>query len=71
MVGERGRSSRGRLLSIRQTNSMQETFQKIKFYVSQGNDFISPMQKYMTSAFTIGLMESNKERAREATSLGV
>jgi hypothetical protein len=25
----------------------------------------------MTSAFTIGLMESNKQRDREATSLGV
>jgi hypothetical protein len=27
----------------------------------QGNDFISPMQKGMTNAFTIGLMESNKK----------
>jgi hypothetical protein len=70
-MGERGCPSRGRLLSMRQTNFKQETFQKIKNCVSQGNDFISPMQKYMTSAFTIGLMESNKQRAREATSLGV
>jgi hypothetical protein len=70
-MGERGCPSRGRLLSMRQTNFKQETFQKIKNCVSQGNDFISPMQKSMTSAFTIGLMESNKQRAREATSLGV
>jgi hypothetical protein len=28
-------------------------------------------KKYMTSNFTIGLTESNKERSREATSLGV
>jgi hypothetical protein len=70
-MGERGRPSRGRLLSMRQTNFKQETFQKIKKCVSQGNGFISPMQKSMTSAFTIGLMESNKQRAREVTSLGV
>jgi hypothetical protein len=56
---------------MRQINFKQETFQKIKNCVSQGNDFIPPMQKSMTSAFTIGLMESNKQRAREATSLGV
>jgi hypothetical protein len=44
-----------------QTNSKQEIFQKTKKHVSQGNDFISPMQKKkMTNAFTIGLMESNK-----------
>jgi hypothetical protein len=71
VMGERGRPSRERLLSMRQTNFKQETFQKIKNCVSQGNDFMSPMQKGMTSAFTIGLMESNKQRAREATSLGV
>jgi hypothetical protein len=46
---------------MRQINFKQETFQKIKNCVSQGNDFISPMQKSMTSAFTIGLMESNKQ----------
>jgi hypothetical protein len=56
---------------MRPTNFNQETFQKIKNCVSQGNDFISPKKKSMTSAFTIGLMESNKQRAREATSLGV
>jgi hypothetical protein len=65
-VGERGRLSKGRLISMGQTNFKQETFQKIKNCVSQGNNFISPMQKSMTSAFTIGLMESNKQRAREA-----
>jgi hypothetical protein len=43
---------------MRQINFKQENFQKVKDYVSQGNDFISPMQKSMTSAFTIGLMES-------------
>ena len=58
VVGERGHPSRGRLLSMRQTNFKQETFQKIKNCVSQGNDFISPMQKGMTSAFTIELMDS-------------
>jgi hypothetical protein len=68
VVEERGLPSRGRLLSIRQTNFKQETFQKIKIYVSQGNDFISPIQKYMTLTFTIGLMDSNEVRAREATS---
>jgi hypothetical protein len=43
---------------MRQINFKQETFQKTKNCVSQGNDFVSPMQKSMTSAFTIGLMES-------------
>jgi hypothetical protein len=44
-VGERGCPSRGILLSMRQTNSKQEISQKIKIYVSQGNDFISPKKK--------------------------
>ena len=70
-MGERGFPSRGRLLSMSPTNFKQETFQKIKKCVSQGNDFIYPIQKSMASAFTIGLMESNKERDREDTSLGV
>jgi hypothetical protein len=70
-VGERGHPSEEKLLSMRQINFKQENFQKIKNYISQGNAFISPMQKSMTSAFTIGLMESNKQRDREATSLGV
>jgi hypothetical protein len=56
---------------MRQINFKQETFQKTKICVSQDNDFISPTQKGMTSAFTIGLTESNKQRAREATSLGM
>jgi hypothetical protein len=56
---------------MRPTNFKQETSQKIKNCVSQENDFISSMQKSMTSAFTIGLMESNKQRDIEATSLGV
>jgi hypothetical protein len=43
---------------MRQINFKQETFQKTKNCVSQDNDLISPMQKSMTSAFTIGLMES-------------
>jgi hypothetical protein len=43
---------------MRQNKFKQETFQKPKNCVSQGSDFISPMQKSMTSAFTIGLMES-------------
>jgi hypothetical protein len=46
---------------MRQINFKQETFQRIKNHNSQRNDFISPMQKSMTSAFTIGLMESNKQ----------
>ena len=46
---------------MRQINFKQENFQKIKKYVSQGNDFIYPMKKRMTSSFTIGLMESNKQ----------
>jgi hypothetical protein len=50
----------GILLSMRKTNFKHETFQKIELHVSQGNDFISQMQKNMTSSFTIGLMESNK-----------
>jgi hypothetical protein len=60
-VGERGCPSGGILLSMRKINFEQETFQKTKNCVSQGNDFISPMQKSMTSSFTIGLMESNKQ----------
>jgi hypothetical protein len=56
---------------MRETNFKQETFQKTKNYVFQGNDFISPMQKSMTTSFTIGLVESNKQRVREVTSLGV
>jgi hypothetical protein len=70
-MGERGFPSRGRLLTMRKTNFKQENFQKIKNCSSQGNDFIYPMQKSMTSSFTIGLMESNKQRDRENTSLGV
>ena len=45
LFGERGRPIQGRLLSMRQTKSKQENFQKIKICISQGNDFISPMQK--------------------------
>jgi hypothetical protein len=71
VVGERGCPSKGRLLSMRQTEFKQETFQKIKICVSQGNDFISPMKKNMTSDFTIGLLDSNEETSRETTSLGV
>jgi hypothetical protein len=44
-MGERGHPSGGRLLSMRQINFKEENFQKVKNYVSQGNDFISPMQK--------------------------
>jgi hypothetical protein len=70
-MGERGYPSRGILLSMRQINFKEETFQKIKNCVFQGNDVICLMQTNMTSAFNIGLMESNKQRDREATSLGV
>jgi hypothetical protein len=45
LLGERGRPSGGRLLSVRKNNLKQENFQKIKNHVSQGNDFISPMKK--------------------------
>jgi hypothetical protein len=45
VLGERGRPSGGRFLSMRQINFKQEKFQKVKNYVSQANDFISPMQK--------------------------
>jgi hypothetical protein len=43
---------------------VQSTLQEVKMtenHVSKGDDFISPMKKNMTSAFTIGLMESNKQ----------
>jgi hypothetical protein len=54
---------------MRQINFKQETFQKTKKCVSQGNDFISPMQKSMISAFTIGYW--SEKDLREATSFGV
>jgi hypothetical protein len=44
-LGERGCPNRGRLLSMRKTNSKQDIFEKIKIHVSQGNDFISLMKK--------------------------
>jgi hypothetical protein len=56
---------------MRKINFKKETFQQTKNCVSQGNDFISPKKKSMTSAFTIGLMQSNKKNLREATPLGV
>jgi hypothetical protein len=45
VLGERGCPSGGRLFSMRQINFNQENFEKVKYYASQGNDFISPMPK--------------------------
>jgi hypothetical protein len=55
---------------VRQINFKQEKFQKTKNCVSQGNYFISPMKKSMTSDFTIGLMESNKQELEKLTPWG-